>query len=99
MQGKFLSCCAVAGHKLGCLIHDANAVVLAFQVWDLRMLKELNTYRGAHTRDVACAVWHPVHEELFSSGSQDGSLVYWLVSRPDPQARLCMAIVCTASET
>ncbi len=50
------------------------------------MLKELNTYRGAHTRDVACAVWHPVHEELFCSGSQDGSLVYWLVARPDPQA-------------
>ncbi len=63
-----------------------NATVLPLQVWDLRMLKELNTYRGAHTRDVACAVWHPVHEELFSSGSQDGSLVYWLVSRPDPQA-------------
>ena len=50
------------------------------------MLKELNTYRGGHTRDVSCAVWHPVHEELFGSGSQDGSLVYWLVSRPGPQA-------------
>ena len=50
------------------------------------MLKELGTYRGGHGRDVACAVWHPVHEELFSSGSHDGSLAYWLVSRADAQA-------------
>lgn len=56
------------------------------------MLKEINTYRGGHTRDVACAVWHPVHEELFSSGSQDGSLVYWLVSRPTPQASFLQRI-------
>ena len=61
-------------------------MLVSTQVWDLRMLKELNTYRGGHTRDVACAVWHPVHEELFSSGSHDGSLVYWLVSRDNPQA-------------
>ena len=48
------------------------------------MLKELGSYKG-HTRDVMCAAWHPVHEELFASGSQDGALLYWLVSRSAPQ--------------
>ena len=57
-----------------------------WQVWDLRMLKELGSYRG-HVRDVMCAAWHPVHEELFSSGSQDGTLMYWLLSRSAPQVR------------
>lgn len=58
--------------------------VSATQVWDLRALRELRTYRG-HTKDVLCAAWHPVHEELFASGGYDGSLLYWLASRPGPQ--------------
>lgn len=48
------------------------------------MLKEMGSYKG-HMRDVMCAAWHPLHEELFSSGSQDGCLMYWMVSRPTPQ--------------
>ena len=50
----------------------------------MRTQKELATYRG-HNRDVTCAAWHPHHEELFASGGYDGSLIYWLVSDPNPQ--------------
>lgn len=54
------------------------------QVTDMRTQKEMGTYRG-HNRDVTCASWHPLHEELFASGGYDGSLLYWLVSSPNPQ--------------
>lgn len=50
----------------------------------MRTQKELATYRG-HNRDVTCAAWHPHHESLFASGGYDGSLIYWLVSNPNPQ--------------
>lgn len=33
------------------------------QVWDVRTLKELHTLQG-HSRDVLCADWHPVHEQV-----------------------------------
>ena len=62
-----------------------NALLAAAQAWDLRKLQELRTFRG-HTKDVLCAAWHPVHEELFASGGHDGGLLYWLASRPRPQA-------------
>ncbi|MEW5304252.1 MAG: hypothetical protein WDW36_006875 [Sanguina aurantia] len=55
------------------------------KVFDARTQKELGSYRG-HAREVTCATWHPFHEELFSSASSDGSLMHWLVSRPDAQA-------------
>ncbi|KAL3135617.1 hypothetical protein ABBQ38_006098 [Trebouxia sp. C0009 RCD-2024] len=57
----------------------------SLKVTDMRTQKELATYRG-HNRDVTCAAWHPQHEELFASGAYDGSLIYWLVSNPNPQA-------------
>ena len=65
---------------------ETNPLLAAAQVWDLRKLQELRTFRG-HTKDVLCAGWHPVHEELFASGGHDGGLLYWLASRPGPQAR------------
>ena len=48
------------------------------KVWDLRMLKEIGTYRG-HGKDVTEVIWHPTHEAMFTSGSFDGSINYWLV--------------------
>ena len=53
----------------------------------MRTQKEIATYRG-HNRDVTCAAWHPLHEELFASGGYDGSLMFWLVSDPEPQVML-----------
>lgn len=55
------------------------------------MLREVRTFRG-HTKDVLCAAWHPVHEELFASGGYDGSLLYWLASRPGPQVPALTAL-------
>jgi polyadenylation factor subunit 2 len=48
------------------------------KVFDIRMLKDLQTFRG-HLRDCTTASWHPVHEELFVSGGYDGSMLYWQV--------------------
>lgn len=59
-------------------------------MWDLRTLRELQTFKG-HVKDVVCAAWHPVHEELFASGGFDGTLLYWLASRPT--AQVCCAFV------
>jgi WD40 repeat protein len=47
------------------------------QVHDIRMKRDLHMYKHPG-RDVTCAAWHPLHEELFASGSADGSLHYWL---------------------
>jgi polyadenylation factor subunit 2 len=47
------------------------------QVHDLRMKRDLHVYKHPG-RDITCAAWHPLHEELFASGSADGSLHYWL---------------------
>lgn len=61
------------------------------QVWDLRTQRELGSFRG-HNRDVVTAAWHPQHEELFASGAMNGSLLYWLVSRPGPQVCALAAV-------
>ena len=62
------------------------------QLYDIRMLKELASFRG-HNRDVTYASWHPLHEELFVSGGHDGSMIYWLASRSAPQVlRLGMGL-------
>jgi len=58
------------------------------KVWDLRMLKEIGTYRG-HGKDVTEVIWHPTHEAMFTSGSFDGSINYWLVGAGEaPQAEI-----------
>lgn len=62
----------------------------------MRTQKELGTYRG-HNRDVTCASWHPLHEELFASGGYDGSLLYWLVSSPSPQVSTATAAANTTA--
>jgi len=49
------------------------------KLYDVRMMKEVQTFRG-HKREVTSLAWHPVHEGLFVSGGGDGSLGYWLVN-------------------
>ncbi|KAI8465978.1 MAG: WD40-repeat-containing domain protein [Monoraphidium minutum] len=55
------------------------------KVWDVRMLRELHTLQG-HSRDVLCADWHPVHEQVCVSGAFDGALCHWVVGQAEPQA-------------
>ncbi|CAK9865611.1 unnamed protein product [Sphagnum jensenii] len=45
---------------------------------DVRTFKELETYHE-HQKEVTALAWHPHHEELFVSGSSDGSMIHWLV--------------------
>lgn len=40
------------------------------------MKEELQTFRG-HKKEVTRIVWHPVHENLFASGSGDGAIHFW----------------------
>ena len=55
------------------------------------MMRKLAVLRG-HQADVACAVWHPWHEDLLVSGSYDGSILHWLVSHPsEPQVPAAQA--------
>ena len=52
----------------------------------MRTQRELAALVG-HGRDVTAAAWHPWAEEAVVSGAFDGTILYWLVSRPEPQAR------------
>lgn len=45
----------------------ALPATLSLQLYDVRMQRELISFRG-HNRDVTYAAWHPLHEELFVSG-------------------------------
>lgn len=60
------------------------------KLWDLRTLKEIETYRG-HKREVTSCAWHPFHEGLFATCSADGCINFHLVGRPDPIAKLDQA--------
>ncbi len=51
--------------------------------------RDLCTYQG-HQRDVTSACWHPHQEELFVSGGYDGAMLFWLVSKPEAQVRVCV---------
>ena len=57
------------------------------KVYDVRMQAELATFIG-HGKDITQSGWHSVHEELFVSGGQDGSICFWLVGRQGPQAEV-----------
>ena len=60
---------------------------MCLQVFDVRMQREMQSYRG-HNRDVICATWHPIHEDLFASGAYDGSLIIWQVASPHPEVSM-----------
>lgn len=57
------------------------------QVYDIRTLRELSTFRG-HGRDVVSAAWHPIHEDVFASGGHDGGLMLWIMGYTDPQCEI-----------
>jgi len=62
------------------------------KIWDLRMMRELQTFKG-HKREVTTVAWHPVCENLIASGSFDGNIDYWVAGMTDlePQAQVCGA--------
>lgn len=91
--------CTLHGHKNTVLSvrwnGNGNWVLTAskdqvIKLYDIRTLKELESYRG-HQKDVTCLAWHPFHEELFVSGSYDGTILHWLVGHEVPQAEILNA--------
>lgn len=91
--------CTLHGHKNTVLSvrwnGNGNWVLTAskdqvIKLYDIRTLKELESYRG-HQKDVTCLAWHPFHEELFVSGSYDGTILHWLVGHEVPQAEFLNA--------
>uniref|UniRef100_A0A0C9RQ84 TSA: Wollemia nobilis Ref_Wollemi_Transcript_3071_3189 transcribed RNA sequence n=1 Tax=Wollemia nobilis TaxID=56998 RepID=A0A0C9RQ84_9CONI len=88
--------CSLHGHKNTVLCvkwnQNGNWVLTSskdqiIKLYDIRTLKELETYRG-HRKDVTALAWHPFHEELFVSGSFDGSIIHWLVGHEVPQVEV-----------
>ncbi|KAK9844760.1 hypothetical protein WJX74_006517 [Apatococcus lobatus] len=57
------------------------------KVWEVRMQRVLHDFKRDNEA-VITAAWHPKHEEVFASGSQDGSVTHWLVSQPTTQTRV-----------
>lgn len=48
------------------------------KVSDIRMMKELQTFKG-HDSEVNTICWHPVHQEVFCSAGADQKIIYWKV--------------------
>jgi polyadenylation factor subunit 2 len=49
------------------------------KLFDIRNLKEeMQTFRG-HKKEASAVRWHPVHENMFTSGGSDGSIMFWQV--------------------
>jgi polyadenylation factor subunit 2 len=53
------------------------------KLFDLRTMKVMRTFRG-HQREVTSLAWHPFNEDLFASGSMDGTLMFWLADSSEP---------------
>ncbi|XP_077998427.1 uncharacterized protein LOC144451462 [Glandiceps talaboti] len=48
------------------------------KLFDIRMMKEMFTFRG-HKKEATAIAWHPIHENLFTSGGSDGGILFWQV--------------------
>ncbi|XVF03658.1 hypothetical protein REPUB_Repub05bG0012200 [Reevesia pubescens] len=67
-----------------------NQLVEIIKLYDIRAMKELESFRG-HRKDVTALAWHPFHEEYFVSGSFDGSIFHWIVGHETPQVEILNA--------
>ena len=86
--GCVLQCSVGQQQSLPCSFRASRPTAAhVLQVFDVRMQREMQSYRG-HNRDVICATWHPIHEDLFASGAYDGSLITWQVASPHPEVSM-----------
>jgi len=60
------------------------------KIFDIRNLQSFRTFLG-HKKEVTCVAWHKSEEEVFVSGGFDGSVNFWLVDQPNPQATISRA--------
>ena len=54
----------------------------AARVFDLRMMRDICLLRGME-KDLTTLTWHPVHVNLLSAGSNDGSVLHYLLDEPN----------------
>jgi polyadenylation factor subunit 2 len=60
------------------------------KVFDIRTMRSLNSF-APHQREPTTCAWHPLHEDLFVTGTFDGMIRYWLVDREQPIAEIYQA--------
>mmetsp|Transcript_53389 Transcript_53389/g.61191 ORF Transcript_53389/g.61191 Transcript_53389/m.61191 type:complete len:443 (-) Transcript_53389:854-2182(-) len=53
------------------------------KLYDLRTMESFQSFKGLG-RYVTSARWHPIHEEIFVTGDEGGSLMYWMANYEDP---------------
>jgi polyadenylation factor subunit 2 len=53
------------------------------KIYDIRMMKELQTFRG-HKKEVCSVAWHPQHEALLATGGSEGSIMFWTMGQSEP---------------
>jgi len=46
------------------------------KLYDIRTMREIQTFKG-HKREVCSLAWHPIHEDFFVSGGNDGVMNFW----------------------
>jgi len=46
------------------------------KLYDIRTMREIQNFKG-HKREVCSLAWHPIHEDFFVSGGNDGVLNFW----------------------
>jgi polyadenylation factor subunit 2 len=57
------------------------------RLFDIRVNKELQNFKG-HSQGVNCVEWHPVQEDVFASGGDDGKLIHWIVGSHGAQSEI-----------
>lgn len=59
------------------------------RIFDIRMMREFLVLRG-HDSDVSSLAWHPIHANLISSGTHDGTISHFLLDTvlPDNSTNL-----------
>ncbi|KAL8783166.1 MAG: hypothetical protein Q9195_009466 [Heterodermia aff. obscurata] len=53
----------------------------AARVFDLRMMRDICLLRGME-KDLSTLTWHPIHVNLLTAGSNDGSILHYLLDEP-----------------
>lgn len=54
----------------------------AARVFDLRMMRDICLLRGME-KDLSTLTWHPYHVNLLTAGSNDGSILHYLLDEPN----------------
>jgi len=62
----------------------------SIRLYDLRMVKEIQAFTGIDS-EVEVVSWNPFHERLFTSGTKDGTISFWLTMESAPVSEMKLA--------